>query len=229
MKKALFLFILAFGVQLSSHAQIKKYKPKSFKDSFLEWLEVGVSGFQGKISDKQFGGSKYSDYQGYAFDVKVKVKNKFFIYGTYKQGLPGYDRGFMNPGLGDENYLTRYEMSEFHGGFGFNVIGHHKSRFAFAPIAPSLGIMSYDVKINIIEENFLFQDKTFTGSNFGIGNVSSMQYRTGKVNIFAMLHVFSSLNNTNKPFIVAVGSTEVEHFKPEYFFYTLHLGLRLRI
>ncbi len=228
MKKALFLFILAFGVQLSQ-AQIKKYKPKSYKDSFLEWLEFGVSGYQGKISDKQHGGSKYSDYQGIAFDVKLKFKNKFFIYGTYKYGLPGYDRGFLEPGLGSENYLTRYQMSEMFGGFGFNVVGHHKSKFAFSPIAPGLGIMNYEVKLNFILENTLYKDKTFTGSNFGLGNVSSMHFRTGKVNIFAMLHLFTSLNNTNKPYIVAVGATQVEHFKPEYFLYTVHLGLRLRL
>lgn len=228
MKKALFLFILAFGIQISQ-AQIKRYKPKSFKDSFLEWLEIGVSGFQGKISDKQYNATKYSDYQGVAFDVKLKLKNKFFIYGTYKHGLPGYDRGFLEPGLGSENYITRYQMSEMLGGIGFNVIGHHKSRFAFAPIAPSIGVINYDVNINFIQAYGLYSDKKFTGSNVGIGNVSSMQFRTGKINVFAMLHVFSSMNNTNKPFLVAVGTTTAEHFVPEYFLYTVHFGLRLRI
>lgn len=228
MKKALFLFILAFGVQLSQ-AQIKKYKPKSYKDSFLEWLEVGVAGFQGKISDKQYAGSRYSDYQGVSFDVKLKFKNKLFIFGTYKHGLPGYDRGFLEYGLGNENYLTRYQMSEMLGGFGFNVIGHHKSRFAFAPIAPCIGIMNYDVKINIIKEiPTQYIDETFTGSNFGIGNVSTMHFRTGKVNIYAMLHVFSSLNNSQKFGIVQVGF-EPKHYEPEYFLYTFHFGLRFRI
>ncbi len=228
MKKALFLFILAFGVQLSQ-AQIKRYKPKSYKDSFLEWLEIGVSGFQGKISDKQFAGSRYSEYQGISFDVKLKIKKKLFIYGIYKHGLPGYDRGFQEFGLGQTNYLTRYEMSEMIGGFGFNVIGHHKSRFAFAPVAPSIGIMNYDVKVNFISENLFYKDQTFTGSNIGVGNVSSMHFRTGKVNIYAMLHVFSSFDNTFKPYIPVVGVTEPEFFNPEYFLYTFHFGLRFRI
>jgi len=228
MKKALFLFILAFGIQLSQ-AQIKRYKPKSYKDSFLEWLEVGVSGFQGKILDKQYGGTKYSEYRGVSFDVKLKVKNKFFIYGGYKYGLPGYERDFLHNGFGNENYITRYQMSEMFGGIGFNVIGHHKSKFAFAPVAPGIGVMNYEVKLNFIGDNGFFKDKIFTGTNVGIGNVSSLQYRTGKINVFAMVHVFSSMNNTNKPYIVAVGVTEVEHFKPEYFLYTVHLGLRLRL
>lgn len=228
MKKVLFLFILAFGIQ-ASQAQIKKYKPKSYKDSFLEWLEVGVAGYQGKILDKQYSGTKYSEYQGISFDVKLKIKHKFFIYGTYKHGLPGYERDFLHNGFGSENYLTRYQMSEMFGGFGFHVIGHHKSRFAFSPIAPGFGVMNYEVKLNFIQEGGFFYDKVFTGTNAGIGNISSMQFRTGKVNIFAMLHVFTSMNNTNKPYITSVGVSNEEHFSPEYFLYTFHFGFRLRI
>lgn len=228
MKKVIYLFLVVFGMQMSQ-AQIKKYKPTSYKDSFFEWLEVGVSAYQGKIADKQYIGARYSEIRGVAIDARIKIKKKLFLHGNFGYSLPSYETGFLTLGLGEYTYLTRYTMHNVNAGFGFWVFGHHKSRFAFAPIAPSFGLLRYSVKVNYLEDIPVYQvDGEVSGNQFGVGNLSTMQLRLGKTQIFTSLYLFSTLNNNNTTGTF-VNGFDPKTFEPEYFYYTLQAGVRFRL
>ncbi|MGB1296178.1 MAG: hypothetical protein ACPG6V_11930 [Flavobacteriales bacterium] len=233
MKKVLYLILIVFGLQ-TSQAQIKRYKPTSYKDSFLEWLEIGGGYYEGKIADKQFLGSKYSEIRGIAIDGRIKIKKRFFLHGNAGYSLPSYETDFLQPGYGKYLYLTRYKMHNINAGFGFYVIGHHKSRFAFAPIAPSLGYLRYSVKVNYFGSFANQKDGIASGSQIGLGNLSTMHLRIGKIQLYSSLYIFNSLKNANTGYagsFALPGNTGFvpEYYTPEYFYYTLQVGVRLRL
>lgn len=227
MKKILYILVLVFGIQ-TSQAQIQRYKPQSHKDSFLEWLEVGVGYFEGKVSDKQFGNSKYSDIKGIAIDSRIKLKNILFLHGNAEYGLPGYDRGFVSSNFGEDTYIFRSRFHKIQAGFGFYVIGHHKSTFAFAPIGPTLGFLQYSVKFNYFINNTEIKDGTQSGSQIGYGNLSTMRLRFRNFHLYTSLYLFTTLNNSNND-TGYINTFDTDTYNPEFFMYTLQVGLQIRL
>lgn len=230
MKKLIYIIVLIFGFQ-TSQAQIKRYKPKNANDSFLEWLEIGVSGFYGKVLDKQMASSQYSEFQGIAIDGRIKIKNKFFLHGNFEIGQPSYTVDLVDhiyPNYSPENYLFRSEFTKAQAGFGFLVVGHHKSLFSFAPIAPSLGILNYSVRFNYFINDEYIKDGSKTETLVGYGNLSTARLRLGKFNIFASFYVFSTLKNSDN-YTAFIDHFEADEYEPQFFMYTAQLGIQLRL
>lgn len=231
------LTLLLMATFSTVNAQIKRYTPKSDPDSFLKWLDIGVGYFEGKLSDKQFLNSGNGDYKGISISARVKDKAHGFAYVNYEYGLPGYDEGFMKffanspplppvPNQGAKyNALTRHQFSRFFAGVGYNVFGKHRTRFAFSPVSPNIGVLNYDIKVNYIFNTPDLLDASITGSNLMLGNTTSFQARIRKWNLTFAAHVATTLKNTTRHPI----EFNDELYLPEFFVYTLEVGIKYRL
>lgn len=249
MMKKYSLLILALFSFTIANAQIRKYYPKSEKDGFVRFLEVGAGAFYGGIVDKQYTGSRYSLSYGANINAKYKTLNqKGFLQVDFNKSGTAFDKAMIgnngiiateyafflanypkdNPKAQFDPYFyyLKYDFTQFSVKYGFYIFGSSKSKVAFAPICPSLGFYSMNTRINYIYEGDESEaDFTKSTSNFQIGNMSTLHVRFNRINVYAEAHVFSSLKKGTHSQIPILEAT----YDPQIGGYSIHLGVRYRL
>ncbi|MCT4664764.1 MAG: hypothetical protein N4A45_05980 [Flavobacteriales bacterium] len=224
MTKRILLLFIAFVASWSAQAQIKKYYPKSPRDGFLRTWEVGVGGFYSQIKDKQYSNSAMSDSYGLDLSLRYKMNDYAFIdvgasisttendrkmlgnntySNTYLGFFPNsiYDKDFKDKN-NKETYIDditqfyfSYSSTQVRFSFGRYVIGSQNSRFAFAPVCPTIGVMLYNASFNyVFETTNGAHDFNHSSAILQLMNKSTLQLRLNRVNIFAEVLFFASMS-----------------------------------
>ncbi len=227
------LLFMIFGACIAQKAYKGKrtnYLPKSYRGGSLMWLEIGPSMVFANVIDKASISAKAKPAYGFGMRSKQLINRETYTY--INVSLFSTEPKEVSLDIaGHERLKETFSFVNINAGISFYMIGNDKSKFAFAPIAFGLGIMSYNYNYDFSKPSV--EDGNIVGINFGISSESSIHFKFEKFYLFMEGEFFSSLSNGAvfhylDPSIGYLPSFKDE-YKPNWYAAMLHIGVRYNL